>query len=93
VRTATKQLRATAFGRILAELLEKRGLPVTPFHVGKLAEDAGLDGWQVINRMADAGAENPGYLQELAEALDLTEPEKVELALAYTFVRRERGEA
>jgi hypothetical protein len=79
------QLRTTVFGEVLAELLEKRELPVTPFHVGKLAEDAGLDGWKVINRMASTGTEFPGYLDGLAAALKLTEPEKYELAVAYTF--------
>jgi hypothetical protein len=35
--TEHPQLRATIFGQVLAELLEKRGLEVTPFKVGKLA--------------------------------------------------------
>jgi hypothetical protein len=56
--------------------------------VGKLAEDAGLDGWRAISRMASTGTEHPGYLDGLAAALSLTEPEKYELAVAYTFERR-----
>jgi hypothetical protein len=70
-------------------LLEKRGVEVTPFRVGKLAEDAGLDGWKVINRMASADAEYAGGLAGLADKLDLTEPEMMELAHAFTFERRE----
>ena len=57
-----ESLRTTAFGEVLAELLEKREIPVTPFQVGKLAEEAGLDGWAVINRMANPDAENFGHL-------------------------------
>jgi hypothetical protein len=79
------EMRNTAFGEVLAELLEKRGLEVTPFKVGKLAEDAGLDGWALINRMANPNAGFVGYLEGLAGALELTEPEKMKLALAYTF--------
>jgi hypothetical protein len=79
------EMRNTAFGEVLAELLEKRGVEVTPFKVGKLAEDAGLDGWALINRMANPNAGFVGYLEGLAAALELTEPEKMKLALAYTF--------
>ena len=78
-------LRFTAFGRVLCELLEERELPVTPFHVGKMVEDAGLDGWKVINRMADAGAPDPGYLDVLVDKLALTKPEMVRLAMAYSY--------
>jgi hypothetical protein len=38
----------TAFGEVLAELLEKRGVEVTPFKVGKLAEDAALEAVGII---------------------------------------------
>jgi hypothetical protein len=86
--TEHPQLRAAVFGEVLAELLEKRGLPVTPAKVGLLAEQSGLDGWKLINRMADAGAEDTGHLGGLANAMDLSEPEKVQLACAYTFERR-----
>jgi hypothetical protein len=82
------EMRNTVFGEVLAELLEARGLEATPFKVGKLAEEAGLDGWKVINRMADADAEHAGSLHGLAQKLDLSEPEKDELAAAYTFERR-----
>lgn len=81
-------MRNTVFGEVLAELLEEREIPVTPFGVGKLAEEAGLDGWRVINRMADAGAENPDHLDGLADALELSVEERVEFALAYSLERR-----
>ncbi len=42
------EMRNTVFGEVLAEMLEARSIPVTPFTVGKLAEDAGMDGWKVI---------------------------------------------
>jgi hypothetical protein len=65
------ELRNTPFGEVLAELLEERGLAVTPFKVGILAEECGLDGWKVINKMAGApsGKQFAGYLDGLAERL------------------------
>ena len=83
------EMRNTVFGEVLAELLEARGLEVTPFKVGKLAEDVGLDGWAIINRMASTASGNSaGYLDGLANALDLAEPEKIKLALAYSLEER-----
>ena len=38
--------------------------------------------------MADAGAEDAGYLDGLAAALELTRAEMVRLAFAYSFERR-----
>jgi hypothetical protein len=84
-----EEMRNTVFGEVLASLLEERGLEVTPFAVGKLAEEAGLDGWKVLGRMADTGNEPPGYLDGLAAALDLTRAERIELALAYSMERRQ----
>ena len=82
------EMRSTVFGEVLAELMEAREIPVTPFNVGKRAEDAGLDGWKVLDRMADAAAEWPGYLDGLAAALGLSGPERMELAFAYTYEQR-----
>jgi hypothetical protein len=87
------KMRNTVFGEVLAELLEKRGLEVTPFKVGKLAEEAGLDGSQLINRMADAGNEPPGYLDGLATSLGLSAAERIELALAYSLEQRRQPTA
>jgi hypothetical protein len=87
-RAGNPEMRSTVFGRVLAELLEKREIPVTPFRVGKLAEEAGLDGWKVINRMADADAEDVGSFDGLAQILGLSDAEKDELAFAYVFERR-----
>jgi hypothetical protein len=83
-----EEMRNTVFGEVLASLLEERGLPVTPAKVGKLAEEAGLDGWRVLGRMADTGAEDAGHLDGLAAALELTRAEMVRLAVAYAFERR-----
>lgn len=80
-----QEMRSTVFGEVLAELLEARDIPVTPFTVGKLAEGAGLNGWEVINRMADADAGYVGYLDRLADALNLSRAERLGLAYAYTF--------
>ena len=86
------EMRNTVFGEVLAEMLEVRGLPVTPFEVGQLAEDAGLDGWKVINRMANAGAEYAGPLDGLARALGLSRLEMRDLALAFAFEDRRVAE-
>lgn len=82
------EMRNTAFGRVVAELLEAREMPITPFTAGKLAEDAGLDGWEFIDRMADASHGHIGYLDEFAAELELTLPEMKRLAHAYTFEER-----
>jgi hypothetical protein len=82
------EMRNTVFGQVLAELLEQRRLPVTPFAVGKLAEDAGMDGWKLINRMARQDNEPPEDFGPLAAKLGLTEEEKLDLALAFTYERR-----
>ena len=86
--TEHPKMRNTTFGEVLVQLMEARGLAVSPFAVGQLAEDAGLDGWKVINRMANADAEDPGDLGGLADALGLSESERLELAFSYAFERR-----
>ena len=87
--TKHPEMRNTVFGEVLAELLQERGREVTPFAVGKLAEEAGLEGWAVINRMAHANDdEYVGPFNGLAGKLGLSEPEKMELAVAYLFERR-----
>ena len=82
------EMRNSVFGQVLASLLEERDLPVTPFAVGKLAEEAGVDGWRLINRMASASVEDTGHLDGIAAALELSETEKVRLAYAYAFESR-----
>ncbi len=82
------ELTNTVFGEVLAELLETRGLEATPFKVGKLAEDAGLDGWKVLDRMADASANYGGSLDGLVTALALSRWEMRELAHAFAFEQR-----
>ena len=82
------EMQNTVFGQVLTEILEERDLPVTPFKVGKLAEDSGADGWAVINRMAYAHAEGAGPLDGLADGLELTDEEKVRLARANAYEER-----
>jgi hypothetical protein len=86
-RAGNPEMRSTAFGQVLARLLEKRGMQIMPFAVGKLAEEAGITGWEVIKRMASADAEYAGPLGDLAETLELSEPERDELASAYALER------
>ena len=45
-------LERTAFGRVLAELMEARGMEATPSGVMELAARAGVDEWKVLNRTA-----------------------------------------
>ncbi len=86
------ELQNTVFGEVFVELLEARSLPVTPFEIGLLAENAGLDGWKVLDRMARPGAGYAGPLDGLASALDLTRPERKDLAHAFTFEERRKPE-
>jgi hypothetical protein len=79
--------------RVVRRCRRRRALEVTPFAVGKLSEDAGLDGWTVLGRMVDAGNEPPGYLDGLAAALDLSAAERMELALAYSMEQRRQPTA
>ena len=81
------EMQNTVFGQVLTEILEARDLPVTPFKVGKLAEDNGADGWAVINRMASTG-HDVGHLDGLATALNMSQDEMTELALANIFEKR-----
>lgn len=69
-----------AFGEGLVEFLEKRDIPVMPFTLGSLSERAGLDGWRIINRRIFASTEEPEHLDGPGYVLDLSEPEKIELA-------------
>lgn len=82
------EMRNTVFGAVVVELLEARGLEVSPAAVGLLAEQAGGDGWRFINRMVDDRNEHPGDLSGLARKLDLSEPEMMELAHACTYEER-----
>jgi hypothetical protein len=86
--TERPEMRNTVFGQVLTELLESRGLEVSPFAVGKLGEENGVDGWRLINRMAGADEADAGYLDGLADALGLSVSEKIQLAFAYSFERR-----
>ena len=43
-------LERTAFGRVLAELMEARGLEANPDGVMELAAEAGVHEWKVLNR-------------------------------------------
>jgi hypothetical protein len=72
--TSTTQ---TAFGRVLSELLEERGLEATPETVGQ----------PVIDRMASTEADYPGSLAPLAEDLELSTEEMERLALAFSLER------
>jgi hypothetical protein len=82
----------TVFGEVLAELMEERGLEPTPAQIIALGERSGLDGQDLL-RDVQRGITRGGRrarkkLTGLADELGLTEPEKVRIALAYTFEDR-----
>ena len=80
-----RPLRNTAFGRVVCELVEARGIAATPDAIGLLAERNELDGWKVINRMAGTYDGYVGCFSSLADALELDGEERRRLALALTF--------
>ena len=78
----------SAFGEVLAKLMEKRGIPPTPGNMFGLAADAGLDPGEIMARVAGSMDAYAGSLTSLADVLELDTPEKEALAVAYTFERR-----
>lgn len=84
----TTETRSTVFGEVLGEFMEKRGIPATEERIGELAAVAGLDPDRFIARVTGETSEHVGFLTDLALALDLSEPEKAALALAYTLEQR-----
>jgi hypothetical protein len=82
--TATR----SAFGEVLAALMEKRGITATPGNMFELATEAGLDPGVFMARVAGSMDAQVGSLTALAEVLELDTPEKEALAVAYTFERR-----
>lgn len=73
------------FGDVLERLMRRRGLEPGPANVRELAARSGLDGDGLLRRMAGTSTEDLGLLRALARELDLSEAEKTELAVAYTF--------
>ncbi len=78
----------SAFGEVLAKLMEKRGIPATPANMFELAAEAGLDPGEFMARVAGSMDAQVGPLTALADVLELDTPEKEALAVAYTFERR-----
>jgi hypothetical protein len=81
---------ATAFGRVLGELMESRGISPEREEIATLAERAGRDPRKLIARIADHKRTFPSHLNGIARELSLTEPEKTRLSLAYVFEQEER---
>ena len=68
--------------------MEERQIPATLERMGGLAAFAGLDPDRFISRVKGTRTGHVGYLDGLARVLDLSEPEKVRLAMAYALERR-----
>jgi hypothetical protein len=83
----------TVFGEVLAELMEERGISVTPEEIVTLGGRAGLDGKELLRDVTRGipGRRARQHLTGLADELGLTEREKVQLAIAYTLERRSLG--
>jgi hypothetical protein len=77
----------SAFGEVLAMLMEKRGIPPTPGNMFGLAADAGLDPGEFMARVAGSMDAYAGSLTRLDDVLELDTPEKEALAVAYAFER------
>ncbi len=75
----------TAFGRVLAALMEARSIPAEPEEVKALAERSGLGPEALVARVLSAKGPRLGDLTPLARELGLSELEMRQLALAYVF--------
>jgi predicted DNA binding protein len=85
--------RATAFGRVLGALMEKRGMPASAGEIRALAERAGFDGEKFLALATSEDAPDVGPLSGLDKELALTDKEMTALALAYTYGREEAERA
>ncbi len=81
----SKEGQLTVFGRVVRGFMEARGVEDTPALV-ELANEKGLplDGHALERRMRSTGY-SAGYLDELADVLELAQKERVRLAMAYAF--------
>lgn len=77
--------RATAFGRVLGALMERRGIPAEPGAIKALAERSGFDGEKFLARVAGGSGSGLGDLGGLARELGLSEREMKGLASAYVY--------
>ena len=74
-KRAARRHTQTAFGRVLSELLKRRGLAATEETVGQ----------RVLDRMASRDVPYAGPLANLADELELSVEEMLRLALAFTL--------
>ncbi len=81
----TTDTRATAFGRVVAALMEARGIPAEPEEIRALAERAGFDGEDFLARVASGDGPLLGDLGGLDDEMGLSQLERDALAMAYTF--------
>ncbi len=87
-RNMTTEVRSI-FGEVLTELLASRGIPATEERIGELAATSGLDPDDFVARVRGELVEHVGHLKELAVALRLSVTERVVLATAYSYERRD----
>ena len=73
---ARELVERTAFGRVLAELMEARGLEPTPDGVMELAAKAGVHEWKVLNRTFSLEHRWAGNFKRLADHMELTPEER-----------------
>ena len=83
MKQSTEQL--TVFGRVVEGFMEERGVEDVRGLVDRAAAlDLALDGHAIRGRMLSTGYPL-GYLNELADVLELDLDERHRLAMAYTF--------
>ena len=75
VRTPMTTQTQTAFGRVLSELLEERGIAATPETMGQ----------PVLGRMSSTDVPYAGPLATLIDEFELTMEETSRLSWAFTF--------
>jgi hypothetical protein len=77
--------RATAFGRVLGALMEKRGMPAESEEMKALFDRSGLDGEKLLSRVAGEDVPDLGPLTGLDREMGLSERELQTVAMAYVY--------
>ena len=78
----------TVFGEVLAELMESRGIEATEENIAEVAVAGGLDPERVVAEFSERTDDYIGPFTRVAENLELSSEEMLDLAWAYAMERR-----